>query len=101
MEPIIPSPGILSTTAILQFDSAFLRLENDIFIGAGAINDPIATLHPTFVSVPFVEFTFSQTTVVPEPVPEPSTLLLFGSAFALLQGVRYRRKNRSVFSEPE
>ena len=30
-------------------------------------------------------------------VPEPSTALLFGSAFALLQVVRLRRKNRSVF----
>ena len=91
MDPIIPSPGILSATAILPFDSPFLRLENDIVIVAGRIGDPIATLHPNLVSVPFVEFTFSQTTAVPEPVPEPSTALLFGGAFALLQVVRYRR----------
>ena len=96
MEPVIPSPGILSSTAILPFDSPFLRLENDVFIGAGSINDPIATLHPTFVSVPFVEFTFSQTTAVPKPVPEPSTLLLFGSAFALVQAVRFRSHRRRV-----
>ena len=30
-------------------------------------------------------------------VPEPSTALLLGSAFALLQVMRLRRKNRSVF----
>ena len=40
-------------------------------------------------------------TEMPVGVPEPSTLLLFGSALALLQVVRLRRKNRSVFPEPE
>jgi hypothetical protein len=84
--PVIPSPGIISEQAIFPNGTDFLRVENIISIVAGRITDPVETLHPTLVSVPFVEFTFSQTTAVPEPA---TGLLLVPAGLAML--IAWRR----------
>ena len=88
--PAIPSPGILSGGVTFPIDSPFLRVENHLDLIAGSVFDDITTVHPTFVSVPFVEFTFGVTSAT--TVPEPSTALLFGSASAMAMALRFRRK---------
>jgi hypothetical protein len=44
--------------------------------------------------LPQLGFYFA-TNIAVQTTPEPSTALLFGSAFALLQGMRYRRRSQS------
>jgi hypothetical protein len=88
--PVIPSPGILSEGITLPIDSPFLRVENHLDLIAGSVFDEISTLHPTFVSVPFVEVTFGVTSAT--TVPEPSTVLLFGPASAMAMALRLRRR---------
>ena len=86
--PVIPSPGILSEHAILPSNTPFLGVENDITMQAGSVFDAIATLHPTFVSVPFVEITFSQV------IPEPETYAMMVAGLGLLGFMLRRRATR-------
>jgi hypothetical protein len=90
LTPLIPSPGILSEGITLPIDSPFLRVENHLTLVAGSVFDEISTLHPTFVSVPFVEVTFGVTDAT--DVPEPTTVLLFGPASAMVMALRLRRR---------
>ena len=53
---------------------------------------PQVALFPQPGSLPRQSFYIASNIAV-QTVPEPSTALLFGSAFALLQGVRYRRRS--------
>ena len=53
---------------------------------------PQVALFPQPGSLPWQSF-YTATDIAVRTVPEPSTALLFGSAFAFLQGVRYRRRS--------
>ena len=108
--PTVPAPstaGAFTLTRTFTFDSTLTG-----FLNFNTENEEIAfekllagqgTVTASFVAVPnpdgpplfnfeSVRYEFTQATPGPDPVPEPATLLLFGSGLAA--ALRYRKKPR-------
>ena len=84
----------ISSVQFLLTGSGFLGVIDDSrFISWIGFYNPGSYQDPVTDSVTYTSMTIDN--VVMSRVPESSTLLLFASAFALLQGVRRRRKSAS------
>jgi hypothetical protein len=83
--PLQPNPAVINQDLIFPSDLTSLGVNLVTFLRSGFPDDNPPN---SFVSVPAIEATFSL-----EPLPEPTTLLLFGTTMAGLGLARWRRRN--------
>ena len=94
----LPS-SFCTATDVVKFDffNASFFLSGNGFLGIIDLSQPILGMGTSHFPENIADGVLVMDNLLLTRVPEPSTALLFGSAFALLQVVRLRRKNRSVF----
>jgi PEP-CTERM motif len=78
----LPSPTAINVSLVLPHDVSFLRVENDVFLSAGSLQET----DPQSVSFPYIDVIVSQTAI-----PEPASLLLVGLGLTSLAWLRRRR----------
>jgi hypothetical protein len=74
----------LSNTTFLLSGSGFLGIID--------LSEPILRMGTSHFNPAIADGVLAMDNLLLTRVPEPSTVLLFGSAFALLQVIRYRRR---------
>jgi hypothetical protein len=95
----LPLPLPCTATGVVEFglSNASFFLSGSGFLGIIDLSQPILRMGTSHLPPEIADGVLAMDNLLLTRVPEPSTMLLFGSAFALLQVVRLRRKNRSVF----